>query len=60
MTRQTDWDDDDEYEDGVCDHCGRTKRVITTNDPYAAGINDEITEDSKWCYDCYQNCLDEI
>lgn len=48
-----DWDD---YEIGVCDHCGRTARVILSDDPYIREIwPEDENEDSYWCYVCYDN-----
>ena len=55
-----DFDEDDAYEWGECEQCGKSKRVIYTCDPwYDEGLTDD-GEATLWCHKCYQERFDDI
>ena len=44
----------------LCEHgCGRVAYIHAT-DPYQAEVNDNVTEPTWWCQDCWSECCDAI
>jgi hypothetical protein len=62
MTRsKEDWDEDDETSLGICDQCGKTKKVILSGDPYTEYLYPKKDNPPEnWCYDCFTEAKNSI